>query len=165
MKGTNNLLAIYFLPPCYFSCKYAKDQTNGTVSIKKNTEKDHALIHHYVEALGAGEVDLAAMLLHPTFRAHGPEVGKSRDKKQELNFWRALHSLCKPLELKKPGLVSLQVKEGICEGDWMLGWGNYKLTLAKESHTLSGCYHLAAKTDGHRILEIQFWYEHNHSRI
>ncbi len=165
MSGINNLMAIYFLPPCYFSCKYAKDQTSGTVSIKKDAEKEHSLINQYVESLQSQDFEIAGMLLHPDFMAHGPEPGKSRDKKQELNYWRALHSLCTDVELKKPGLVSLHVKEGFCQGDWMLGWGNYTIKLKKESHTLSGCYHLAAKSDGHRINEIQFWYEHNHSRI
>ncbi|WP_114749119.1 hypothetical protein [Pleomorphovibrio marinus] len=165
MKGINNLMAIYFLPPCYFSCKYSKNQSNGTVSIKQDAEKDHDLINQYVEAIQKGDFQLAAMLLHPNFMAHGPEVGKSRNKRQEMSYWRALHLHCKDVELKKPGLVSLKVNEGFCKGDWMLGWGNYKITNCKEKNTLSGCYHMAAKTDGYRIIEIQFWYEHNHSSI
>lgn len=165
MKEINNHMAIYFLPSCYFSCKYSKDQSNGSVSIRKDAEKDHALVNQYVEALHAGDFHLAAMLLHPDFMAYGAEVDKSRNKKQELIYWKALHSLCKKVELRKPGLVSLKVNEGFCKGEWMLGWGNYKITTSKEKNTLSGCYHLAAKTDGYRIKEIQFWYEHNHSRI
>lgn len=123
-----------------------------------NYDRDIELVTSYIDALIAGDLDLAKTKLHTDFMSYGPTVSDSANAALEMQNWTQTHENYSNLETTYVA-HSWRVLEGNYQGDWVAVWGMYGATHKALSKTISLPYHVISRIEEAKIRTIRSYWD------
>ncbi len=122
-----------------------------------NYEQDIQLVTGYLEALSAGDLDMAKTKLHNRFMHYGPAESDSANATQELARWAETNKNYSDININHV-THSWRVEEGTYKGDWVAVWGTYQATHKTLNKTISLPFHTISRVESGKIRVLRgYW--------
>jgi ketosteroid isomerase-like protein len=119
-------------------------------------DQDNMTVTNFSNWLVGGDVDKAATLLAPNFKAYGPSPSDSGNTEALVKNWKANYTMQTNRKVNFV-LQSFRVKSGDFKGNWVAAWGDY--TFTSNGKTVTFPYHCAYHLTNGKIDISRIYYD------